>query len=65
MASAFDIPGRNITQASEVEAGLDEMLNSEGPFLLHVSIDDAHNVWPLVPPGASNQDMMDEMEKQT
>ncbi|MCL1051959.1 acetolactate synthase 2 catalytic subunit [Shewanella abyssi] len=65
MASAFDIPGRNITLASEVEAGLDEMLNSEGPFLLHVSIDDAHNVWPLVPPGASNQDMMDEMEKQT
>ncbi|MDB2386033.1 acetolactate synthase 2 catalytic subunit [Shewanella sp.] len=65
MASAFDIPGRNITQACEVEAGLDEMLNTEGAFLLHVSIDDAHNVWPLVPPGASNHDMMDEMEKQT
>ncbi|WOT04899.1 acetolactate synthase 2 catalytic subunit [Shewanella youngdeokensis] len=65
LASAFDIPGRNITLANEVEAGLDEMLNAPGPFLLHVSIDDAHNVWPLVPPGASNQDMMEEMEKQT
>ncbi|GIU17985.1 acetolactate synthase [Shewanella sp. MBTL60-007] len=65
MASAFDIPGRNIYKACDVEAGLDELLNSEGPFLLHVSIDDAHNVWPLVPPGASNQEMMEEMDKQT
>lgn len=65
MASAFDIPGRTITQAHEVDAALDEMLNSDGPFLLHVRIDEAHNVWPLVPPGACNRDMMDEMEKQT
>ncbi|MCG9720896.1 acetolactate synthase 2 catalytic subunit [Shewanella sp. Isolate7] len=65
MASAFDIPGRTITQAGEVESALDELLNAKGPFLLHVRIDEAHNVWPLVPPGASNRDMMDEMEKQT
>lgn len=65
MASAFDIPGRTITQAGEVESALDEMLDAKGPFLLHVRIDEAHNVWPLVPPGASNRDMMDEMEKQT
>ncbi|MCZ4338292.1 acetolactate synthase 2 catalytic subunit [Shewanella colwelliana] len=65
MASAFDIPGRTITQGDEVEQALDEMLNATGPFLLHVRIDDAHNVWPLVPPGACNRDMMDEMEKQT
>ncbi|GIU48465.1 acetolactate synthase 2 catalytic subunit [Shewanella algidipiscicola] len=65
MASAFDIPGRTITHSVEVDAALDEMLNTQGPFLLHVRIDEAHNVWPLVPPGACNRDMMDEMEKQT
>ena len=65
MASAFDIPGRTITRADQVEQGLDDMLNSSGPFMLHVSIDDAFNVWPLVPPGASNSEMMDQMEKQT
>ncbi|GGQ00777.1 acetolactate synthase 2 catalytic subunit [Shewanella ulleungensis] len=65
MASAFDIPGRTINHADQVEQALDEMLNSSGPYMLHVSIDDAFNVWPLVPPGASNSDMMDQMEKQT
>ncbi|MCW3170946.1 acetolactate synthase 2 catalytic subunit [Shewanella subflava] len=65
MASAFDIPGRTITRAEEVEQALDEMINSPGPFMLHVAINDAFNVWPLVPPGASNSDMMDQMEKQT
>ena len=65
MASAFDIPGRTITRADEVEQALDEMINTPGPFMLHVAINDAFNVWPLVPPGASNSDMMDHMEKQT
>ncbi|MDO6640148.1 MULTISPECIES: acetolactate synthase 2 catalytic subunit [unclassified Shewanella] len=65
MASAFDIPGRTIHHADQVEAALDEMLNTPGPFMLHVAIDDAFNVWPLVPPGACNSDMMDQMEKQT
>lgn len=65
LASAFDIPGRTIFDAEEVEEALTEMLTSKGPYLLHVAIDDAFNVWPLVPPGASNSDMMEEMERST
>ncbi|QBF84901.1 acetolactate synthase 2 catalytic subunit [Shewanella maritima] len=62
MAAAFDIPGRTIFKASEVEQALDDMLNSTGPYMLHVAIDDAFNVWPLVPPGASNSEMMENTE---
>lgn len=51
LASAFEIPGRRITTKSEVAAALDELLNSEGPYLLQVSINELENVWPLVPPG--------------
>lgn len=65
LASAFEIPGRTIFGADEVEEALEEMLTCKGPFLLHVAIDDAFNVWPLVPPGASNSDMMEEMERST
>ncbi|MFD1098150.1 acetolactate synthase 2 catalytic subunit [Shewanella litorisediminis] len=65
LASAFEIPGRTIFAAEEVEEALTEMLTSKGPYLLHVAIDDAFNVWPLVPPGASNSDMMEEMERST
>ncbi|MFU9137558.1 acetolactate synthase 2 catalytic subunit [Erwinia tasmaniensis] len=59
LASAFDIPGQRITRKDEVNAALDALLQSEGPYLLHVAIDEHENVWPLVPPGASNEHMME------
>ncbi|MFJ7174569.1 acetolactate synthase 2 catalytic subunit [Citrobacter freundii] len=61
LASAFGIPGQHITRKDQVEAALDTMLNSEGPYLLHVSIDELENVWPLVPPGASNSEMLEKL----
>ncbi|WP_312952786.1 acetolactate synthase 2 catalytic subunit [Superficieibacter sp.] len=61
LASAFGIPGQHITRKDQVEAALDAMLNSEGPYLLHVSIDELENVWPLVPPGASNSQMLEKL----
>ena len=61
LASAFGIPGQHITHKDQVEAALDTMLNSDGPYLLHVSIDELENVWPLVPPGASNSEMLEKL----
>lgn len=59
LAGAFGIPGQRITRKDQVDGALDALLNSEGPYLLHVSIDEYENVWPLVPPGASNANMME------
>ncbi|YCH30357.1 acetolactate synthase 2 catalytic subunit [Erwinia sp. D4-22] len=59
LARAFEIPGQHITRKDQVEEALDALLNSEGPYLLHVAIDELENVWPLVPPGASNANMME------
>ncbi|EBU6471305.1 acetolactate synthase 2 catalytic subunit [Salmonella enterica] len=61
LASAFGILGQHITRKDQVEAALDTMLASEGPYLLHVSIDELENVWPLVPPGASNSEMLEKL----
>lgn len=61
LASAFGIPGLHITRKDQVEAAIDTMLNSDGPFMLHVSIDEYENVWPLVPPGASNSQMLEKL----
>ena len=61
LARAFGIPGQHITRKDQVEAALDTMLNSDGPYLLHVSIDELENVWPLVPPGASNSEMLEKL----
>lgn len=59
LASAFNIPGQRITRKDQVDAALDALLHSEGPYMLHVAIDEHENVWPLVPPGASNENMME------
>ncbi|UIP29571.1 acetolactate synthase 2 catalytic subunit [Photobacterium sp. TLY01] len=60
LASAFGIPGQTITRKEEVGPALDTLLASETAYLLHVAISEADNVWPLVPPGGANHDMMEE-----
>ncbi len=59
LAQAFGIPGRQIRHKSEIASALQQMLSAEGPYFLHVSIDAMENVWPLVPPGKANQEMME------
>ncbi|PSW11707.1 acetolactate synthase 2 catalytic subunit [Photobacterium sanctipauli] len=59
LAEAFDIPGKTITTKDEVGPALQEMLTSKTSYLLHVVISEEENVWPLVPPGAANQDMLE------
>lgn len=59
LAAAFNIPGKTITRKEEVEPALKEMLESKTAYMLHVLISEEENVWPLVPPGAANQDMVE------
>lgn len=61
LASAFGIPGQHITHKDQVDEAINTMLNSDGPYLLHVSINELENVWPLVPPGASNSQMLEKL----
>jgi len=62
LASAFDIPGETITTKSQINQALQRLLTSDGPYLLHVSISEKENVWPLVPPGAANDQMMESIQ---
>ncbi|UDG80100.1 acetolactate synthase 2 catalytic subunit [Candidatus Steffania adelgidicola] len=59
LASAFDIPGLHITRKAQIAQALKTLFTQPGPFLLHVSIDALDNVWPLVPPGAGNETMLE------
>ena len=62
LARAFGIMAFTITRRDEVPAALTRLLAEKGPILLHVKIDSKENVWPLVPPGKSNSDMMDKVQ---
>lgn len=59
VARAFQIEAFTVETREEVDAGIDKLLNFDGPILMHVKIDPNENVWPLVPPGRSNADMME------
>jgi acetolactate synthase-1/2/3 large subunit len=59
VAAAFGIHALHVDQAADVEAALQALLAANGPALLHVAIDTAANVWPLVPPNRSNAEMLD------
>ncbi|NHA14883.1 acetolactate synthase 2 catalytic subunit [Thioalkalivibrio sp. XN279] len=61
VARSFGIPGFRITRRDEVEGAIRRLLETEGPLLAHVCIDPKSNVWPLVPPGQSNDVMMEEL----
>ena len=60
VAQAFGIEALHVERADQVDAALQALLDAKGPALLHVAIDTAANVWPLVPPNRSNSDMLDE-----
>ncbi|OOF57004.1 acetolactate synthase 2 catalytic subunit [Rodentibacter genomosp. 2] len=61
LAKAFNIPAERIERADEVDAALTRLLESDTAYLLQVCIPPDDCVWPLVPPGACNADMVEEM----
>ncbi|EMP57403.1 acetolactate synthase 2 catalytic subunit [Marinobacter santoriniensis NKSG1] len=65
MARAFDIPALRIERTDQIRRGIETILAYNGPMLLHVAIAREENVWPIVKPGASNRDMIDEPRRTT
>ncbi len=60
LARAFGIQALHLDRADGMDAALQALLATEGPALLHVAIDTAANVWPLVPPNRSNSEMLED-----
>lgn len=59
VAEAFGIEAFRVDARDQVSNGLDRLLAAEGPILMHVIIDPNDNVWPLVPPGKNNAEMLE------
>lgn len=59
VATAFGIGAMYVDRTDGMEAALQALLDAPGPTLLHVAIDQAANVWPLVPPNHNNAQMLD------
>ncbi|KAI9550454.1 hypothetical protein GHT06_003630 [Daphnia sinensis] len=53
VAAAYGIKGKSVSERSDLNSALEEMLNNKGSFLLEVIVTKENNVFPMVPQGCS------------
>ena len=58
VAKGFGIPGCRINVEEDPRPGIEAMAKSDGPFLLEAVVDPENYVYPIIPPGCSNIEMM-------
>ncbi len=63
VAEGFGIKGKKVVERNHLDAAVKEMLESDGPYLLEVSIEKEDNVFPMVPTGASVAEVILEHKK--
>ncbi|QJC31633.1 acetolactate synthase 2 catalytic subunit [Enterobacteriaceae endosymbiont of Donacia tomentosa] len=59
LANSFGISGHSIKKINEIDKSLEKIFFIKKPYILHVAINEYDNVWPLVPPGNSNDNMIE------
>ena len=57
IAKGFGVKGKTISKPSQLKRAVKEMLDYDGPYLLHVRVEKEENVFPMVPSGASIGDV--------
>ena len=58
IAEGFGVPAVDLDLADNPRAALAEALHRPGPCLIHATIDREQFVYPMVPPGAANTEMI-------
>ncbi|WP_341644238.1 acetolactate synthase large subunit [Thauera sp. SDU_THAU2] len=58
IAEGFGVPALDLDQADDPRAALAKALGEPGPCLIHATIDREQFVYPMVPPGAANTEMI-------
>ncbi|MEL7072354.1 MAG: biosynthetic-type acetolactate synthase large subunit [Cyanobacteria bacterium J06581_3] len=58
LAQAFGVKGMVVSEPGNLSAAIGEMLAFDGPVLMDVRVRRDENCYPMIPPGASNEDMV-------
>ena len=53
VAQAYDIPSRRVTSLDDLDEAIEEMLQTDGAYLLEACVGDGENVFPMIPAGAT------------
>jgi len=63
-ADSFGIPALRVEYSKEVIPAIQAAMEHEGPFLIDFVIEPEENVYPMVPPGASLAQLLEESPKE-
>ena len=58
IAQGYGIASRLVVEREELDDSIKEMIECDGPFLLHVAVKEEANVMPMTPPGATVSEMI-------
>ena len=62
IAKAYGIPVRTVIERRDLNDAIQEMITTDGPFLLQCAVMEEDNVLPMTPPGADVVDMLLDVE---
>jgi acetolactate synthase-1/2/3 large subunit len=58
IAEAYNIPSRRVVNREDLGVAIQEMLATDGPFLLETCVVEEGNVLPMTPPGGTVNEML-------
>jgi len=58
IAKGYGIPSKTVIERADLDAAIQEMLATPGPYLLQCAIKEEDNVLPMTPPGANIDEML-------
>jgi acetolactate synthase I/II/III large subunit len=58
LAEAFGVTGIRVTRHDEIEPAIERARSIKGPVVIEFVVEPEANVWPMVPPGGSNTEMI-------
>jgi len=53
IAKGYHIPAQKVTERKDLSSAIQEMINAKGPYFLEVAVEKEDNVFPMIPTGAS------------
>ncbi len=64
VAEAYGIPAMNVSRKEDVRPAIEKAMATPGPYLLNFIISPDENVYPMVPPGAALQEIIEAPKKE-
>ena len=58
LAEAYGWKGVRVTDPADLDAGIQEMIDHDGPVFCEIAVDQSENCYPMIPSGAAHNEML-------